>query len=323
MEPKEKKQRITKYEKRTQSIPTDLFIEILSRLPEKSVARFSCVSKLWLSITSHPSFPRPRHLLCFQKDDELFVSSIPHHNPNSNRSYSSSLSFNHHHMTKLPQIFGHPSTESVHGLICFALKEPIVWNPSTRQFITLPTIPRPFGRCIQGVIYYIASNVDISLGYVVLMSFDVRYEKFNMIKLPSDFDGDLPITYKERLAYFDDHTRFWILEDAQKHKWSSRDFLSTFGDCNPRMESDLNLSGSTHAGELIYVPDDFSQSLYILLCDPVKNSLRRFEFKVSVEEKSVCYGGEGDDDDDDDDDEHRPIYRLHYFPNHIDSQMSL
>ena len=112
------------------------------------------------------------------------------------------------------------------------------------------------------MIYYIASNVDISLGYVVLMSFDVRYEKFNMIKLPSDFDGDLPIT----------HTRFWILEDAQKHKWSSRDFLSTFGDCNPPMESDLNLSGSTHAGELIYVPDDFSQSLYILLCDPVKNS---------------------------------------------------
>ena len=56
------------------------------------------------------------------------------------------------------------------------------------------------GRCIQGVIYYIASNVDISLGYVVLMSFDVRYEKFNMIKLPSDFDGDLPITYND----FDD-----------------------------------------------------------------------------------------------------------------------
>ena len=262
MEPKEKKQRITKYEKRTQSIPTDLFIEILSRLPEKSVARFSCVSKLWLSITSHPSFPRPRHLLCFQKDDELFVSSIPHHNQNSNRSYSSSLSFNHHHMTKLPQIFGHPSTESVHGVICFELKKPIVWNPSTRKFITLPTIPRPckdwrkitlllwydpveckhkvvcipykricyvcriftlgsaqeswrtikvnhkhhsgmhaYGRCIEGVIYYISYNRHQSRGYVV-MSFDVGSENFDMIKLPSEFYGDKLIIYKGRLAYF-------------------------------------------------------------------------------------------------------------------------
>lgn len=89
------------------------------------------------------------------------------------------------------------------------------------------------------------------------------------------------------------------------------------------MESDLNLRGSTHAGELIYVPDKFSQSFYILLCDPVKNSWRRFEFKVSVEEKSACYEGEGEGEGEDDDDEHRPIYRLHYFPNHINSQMSL
>ncbi|CDY24359.1 BnaA07g02840D [Brassica napus] len=100
MEPKEKKKRKTNCKKsRIQSIPTDLTIEILSRLPEKSVARFSCVSKLWSSITSDPSFPRSRLLLCFQKHNDLFVSSIPHHNQNSNRSYSSSLfagSFNLH-----------------------------------------------------------------------------------------------------------------------------------------------------------------------------------------------------------------------------------
>ncbi|KAF8100402.1 hypothetical protein N665_0225s0019 [Sinapis alba] len=380
------KKRKTDYEKTTQTIPTDLIIEILSRLPEKSVARFSCVSKLWLSITTDPSFPRPHLLLCFQKDDDLFVSSIPHHTQNSNRSYSSSLSFDLHHTMKPQLNFDHynTSTESVHGLICFVSKEPTVWNPSTRQFLTLPTIPRPckdwnkvklflgydpverkhkvvciprkricyvfrvftlgsaqeswrtvktnhkhrsngdtVGRCIQGVIYYIASACQS--GEYVVMSFDVRYEKFNMIKRPSGFRGDLLITYKGRLACFkdyDDHRRFWILEDAQKRTWSSQDFLSPFGDCNLSKDTDLNLRGSTHAGELIYVPDDFSLSFYILLCDPVKNSWRRFEFKVSSEEISVHNGVEGEGEDDDDD-EHRPNYGLHYFPNHIDSQMSL
>ncbi|KAG2277351.1 hypothetical protein Bca52824_059906 [Brassica carinata] len=121
---------------KTDYLPADLTTETLLRLPEKSVARFSCVSKLWSSITTDPSFislfetrsPRQRLLLCFQKYAKLFVSSIPQHTQNSNRSYSSSLS---------------SSTESVHGLICSESEKPIVWNPSTRQFVTLPTIQKP------------------------------------------------------------------------------------------------------------------------------------------------------------------------------------
>ncbi|KAF8062158.1 hypothetical protein N665_1200s0003 [Sinapis alba] len=364
------KKRKTDYEKTTQTIPTDLIIEILSRLPEKSVARFSCVSKLCLSITSDPSFPRPRLLLCFQKDADLFVSSIPPTTQNSNRSYSSSLSFDLHHTMKPQLNFDqyYTSTESVHGLVCFVSKEPTVWNPSTRQFLTLPTIPRPCKDwnkvklflgydpierkhkvvCIpRKRICYVFRVFTLGSaqeswrtvktnhkhrfltwirGEYVVMSFDVRYEKFNMIKRPSGFRGDLLITYKGRLACFkdyDDHRRFWILEDAQKRTWSSQDFLSPFGDCNLSKDTDLNLRGSTHAGELIYVPDEFSQSFYILLCDPVKNSWRRFEFKVLSEEKSLHNGVKGEGEGEDDDDEHRPIYGLHYFPNHIDSQMSL
>ncbi|KAL0719798.1 hypothetical protein Bca4012_069122 [Brassica carinata] len=346
-----------------QSIPTDLIIEILSRLPEKSVARFSCVSKLWTSITSDPSFPRPRLLLCFQKHDDLFVSSIPQHTQkNSNcSSYSSSLSFyHHHHKTKLPVNFLHCTcTESVHGLICFELKKPIVWNPSTRSFIRLPAIPEPckdwkkstlllgydpvegkhkvvcvpykrncyvcrvftlgsskeswrtvranrqhrpasdaHGRCIEGVIYYIANYGK------VVMSFDVRSEKFDMIKLPTRYCQDL-ITYKGRLACFDhwDRRRFWILEDAQKHIWLGQDFLSSL------VDRSFKLTGFTHAGEFIYVPERDRQLFYILLCDPVRNSWRRLEFKISTVHNE---------------EEQEPgTYALHAFPNHIDSQMSL
>ncbi|XP_020866668.1 F-box protein At1g31080-like isoform X2 [Arabidopsis lyrata subsp. lyrata] len=38
------------------SIPIDLILEILSRLPSKSIARFRCLSKLWGSMLRQPYF---------------------------------------------------------------------------------------------------------------------------------------------------------------------------------------------------------------------------------------------------------------------------
>ncbi|CAN6865167.1 unnamed protein product [Brassica oleracea] len=161
---------------KTGYLPTDLTTETLLRLPEKSVARFSCVSKLWSSITTDPPFislfetrsPRQRLLLCFQKYAKLFVSSIPQHTQNSNRSYSSSLSFDHHHM----------SSELAPHL------------PNLLTISSWDTV----GRCIDGVIYYLTFPCP-NLDYIV-MSFDVRSEKFDMIKLPSGFDGNCLVTNK-------------------------------------------------------------------------------------------------------------------------------
>ncbi|KAF8100406.1 hypothetical protein N665_0225s0022 [Sinapis alba] len=150
------------------------------------------------------------------------------------------------------------------------------------------------------------------------MSFDVRSEKFDMIKLPSKSPWDVLITYKGRLAFYSEedyrinHCKLWILEDAQKHNWLGQDFLLPFGDLDA---GSFKLTGPTHAGEFIYVPERVSQSFYILLCDPVRNSWRRFEFKGMADEVSVRV-------DEDEEEEHRP-YALHAFPNHIDSQMFL
>ncbi|CAN6819086.1 unnamed protein product [Brassica oleracea] len=56
------------------SIPTDLIPEILLRLPGKSMARFSCVSKLWLFILT-----RPRLLFVLEQvSGELLFFSSPH-----------------------------------------------------------------------------------------------------------------------------------------------------------------------------------------------------------------------------------------------------
>ncbi|CAN7024404.1 unnamed protein product [Brassica rapa subsp. trilocularis] len=247
MEQKETyKKRRTQFKSSTSSsssFPVDLTTEILLRLPEKSVAKFSCVSKLWSSIITDPYFinlfQTQSLQICFQKDDNLFFASIPQNSNRSSYSSSNSLSFD---QTKLPENCSHwSSTESVHGLICFHKSDKlIVWNPSTRQFLVLPyllpswndsklllgydpierkhkvmCIPRnrtchgcqvftlgsdliswswrrvgtnqahspsvfTYGRCVEGVIYYLPSSSRTS--HMVMMSFDVRSEKFDTIE---------------------------------------------------------------------------------------------------------------------------------------------
>ncbi|CAA7024559.1 unnamed protein product [Microthlaspi erraticum] len=137
------------------SFPVDLTREILSRLPEKSVARFRCVSKLWSSITTDPYFidlfetrcPGPSLLIYVRKDDNnLCAYSIPQH---SLKAYSSSsLPFirRRYHFDLPGEYSNFTFTESVHGLICVqADQKPIVWiwNPTMTSFLPLPNPNNP------------------------------------------------------------------------------------------------------------------------------------------------------------------------------------
>lgn len=126
------------------SIPLDLTLEILSKLPVESVMRFRCVSKVWSSITTDPYFissfkTRPRLLMFYRKGAKLFVFSLSQ-NPNKNEgfSYSSSQPIDSYHITYPENCCVSDSTESVHGLICFQIStNPIIWSPSMRQFLTI------------------------------------------------------------------------------------------------------------------------------------------------------------------------------------------
>ncbi|EOA36510.1 hypothetical protein CARUB_v10011291mg [Capsella rubella] len=352
---------------------------MLLRLPEKSVARFRCVSKLWLSITKDPYF-----IKLFETHSRLYVSSIPQHRHSlqtPKRSYSISQPIYRYHM-KFPTPAGHsnfPSTESVHGLICFNVSAtPIVWNPSTRQILTLTKprlswneltiflgydpvegkhkvmcIPRKrssdvcrvltlgsaqeswrtvktyhthrsnyhtSGRCIKGVVYYIAYIYHTHVW--VIMSFDVRSEKFDMLQVPSEnISKDVFMTYEGRLACVEScvtldgrlipnwkhGNRLYILEDAKKHKWFRKDVLAPTGGCfDDRLRNYFQLKGYTHDGEFVYVSSTFREMDYILFCDPIKNSFRRFELEGIADGVS-----------------NRRIYALHAFPDHVDSQITL
>ncbi|CAA7048076.1 unnamed protein product [Microthlaspi erraticum] len=333
-----------KQSKSASSFPVDLTSDILLRLPVKSIVRFRCVSKLWSSITTEPYFinlfntrssTKPTLLLCLNRGDDLLVSSIPQNTMESNEAYSSSLPIDRYHMKIKGKYSYLPPMESVHGLICFQEKNPIVWNPSMRKFLKLPHLHNSWefgsfflgydpveaqesswrmvktnqrhrarnytcGKCINGVIYYLARDHSDCF----LMSFDVRSEKFDMIKLPSEIDEYVLINYKGRLACVDDDNkkRLWILEDAEKHKWSSQDFLVPLRHLDESLATDFKLKGFTHAGEFIFEEPVSQKNKYILSCDTVRNSFRRFEFEgVRVGYK----------------------FWLRAFPNHIESLISL
>ncbi|CAA7018526.1 unnamed protein product [Microthlaspi erraticum] len=171
------------------------------------------------------------------------------------------------------------------------------------------------GRCIKGVIYYLADIYPT--GVCVIMSFDVRYEKFSMIELPSVISKDRVMTYDGKLACLDRRNylrKLWILEDAENHKWSSHDSISLpVGHFNESLHTCFNLTGCTHAGEFVFVPSVFGKSFYVLFWDPVRNSFRRFVLEGIVDDESLLNNGVQDGS----------MYALHACPNHIDSQMSL
>ncbi|KDO57291.1 hypothetical protein CISIN_1g0401572mg, partial [Citrus sinensis] len=124
----------------------DLLIEIIVRLPTKSIFRFKCVSKHWL-------FPYFRHLVsglilhrssCLINPEHDFV-------PLTNKPITAPL--------KCLNFLKHPSglriQNSCHGSLCYSSfrdrhleHDCYICNPTTKQFVKLPP---PGGRIIHGV----------------------------------------------------------------------------------------------------------------------------------------------------------------------------
>nr|VDD32615.1 unnamed protein product [Brassica oleracea] len=138
-------------------IPFDLMIEILSRLPAKSLMRFRCVSKLWsclirsryfsnlyLTVASSPWRPRPLGLY-------VSLTSVKHscdsmelcHNPGKSKLLALTLSSSESSLRRdltFPGMGGHKMM-SLRGLILYTVcRKACIYNPATRQSLTLPAV---------------------------------------------------------------------------------------------------------------------------------------------------------------------------------------
>ncbi|EFH67156.1 hypothetical protein ARALYDRAFT_473309 [Arabidopsis lyrata subsp. lyrata] len=149
-------------------IPLDLTVEILTRLPAKSLLRFKCVSKLWSSIIQSQGFidsfysissTRPRSIVAFtnglfakDEDKRFFIFSSSQEGHESSSSVINNLDITIPSLT----VCNNPASRcvSVNGFVACSLNTGLmICNPSTRQVIVLPILPprhapKMRGRCL-------------------------------------------------------------------------------------------------------------------------------------------------------------------------------
>ncbi|KAG7537491.1 hypothetical protein ISN44_As13g013720, partial [Arabidopsis suecica] len=246
------------------NIPLDLMVEILKKLPAKSLARFQCVSKQWTSIIVINSIVT-RSLTQPPSCDPHFIFS------HSNSQFSFVFSHVHepHQITNQEQQLYHEEIcgkgygietrfQYLRGLVgfwrssycylCLAIQIDPSKNLSCRVF-TLGDPKKKWMRiqcgigshfpldnavCINGAIYYKATKMKPNESSV-LVSFDVRSEKFNHVRTPNDMaiyrrDSTL-INYQGKLAFIcrnnmiNEDADMWVMEDAEKQEWSKITFF--------------------------------------------------------------------------------------------------
>ncbi|KAL0718649.1 hypothetical protein Bca4012_067972 [Brassica carinata] len=156
------------------SIPVDVIINILSRLPLKSIAQCRCVCKLWSSIARRPNYnllfpikppdtPTRRILFAFKVGSNLFFYSSPQQQQDPDNSNSPIVATRHdiNLGSDLQQL-----CRPVRGLVCSQhigknCSWAVISNPVTGEIVTTPKLT------IEGIHLKdrIRGKVDYSFGY--------------------------------------------------------------------------------------------------------------------------------------------------------------
>ncbi|CAI9770960.1 unnamed protein product [Fraxinus pennsylvanica] len=154
------------------NLPWDITIEILSRLPVKSLVRFKCVSKSFYSLISQDSQFKRKHLDQSTRHDLIVnLEHGPERLFSSSLSYLSSDDHDQEGVIELPYPIKDNFSEymtvsrSCNGLFCIQDIAGIVfiWNPSTRELRRLPDCPRTNDRIAYSLGYDSSSD-----DYIVL-----------------------------------------------------------------------------------------------------------------------------------------------------------
>ncbi|XP_050283011.1 F-box/kelch-repeat protein At3g23880-like isoform X6 [Quercus robur] len=136
-------------------LPEEVVLQILCRLPVKSLIRFRCVSKLWNSLittsafidshlTQSLSLPSNSNKLIVSRGDfraiDIYEFKVDIYEFIHDGNNDSDSSFHQFQNVEFPLSFSYfKLIGSVNGLFCLCEKEQIIlWNPCIRKFITLP-----------------------------------------------------------------------------------------------------------------------------------------------------------------------------------------
>ncbi|KAL0772853.1 hypothetical protein Bca101_038004 [Brassica carinata] len=266
----------------TELIPVDLLIDILLRVPSKSIAWCRCVSKSWANILRLPYFTElflrkslnhPHLLFNFVDDGKLYFFSAPQ--TQNTVAYSSLVATRYHTLT----LKGFSETRYLlQGLVCFQYwrrdytMTPMVCNPVTGEFITLPEMK----ATLQGpTTYYGYDPTD--------KQFKVS-EKFSYIKIDDESTTGgacTLINYEGKLGgvEFTDidrrNLRLWLVEQdhAGKYKWSSNIYELTLSLAN------FYIVGMTGASDIVLSPHHLLDPFYVFYYNVERKALTRVEIQ--------------------------------------------
>ncbi|KAJ4901925.1 putative F-box protein [Raphanus sativus] len=175
---------------------------------------------------------------------------------------------------------------------------------------------RPFvyGQCINGVLYYQAQLGGGSGSGRAIMRFDVRSEKLSVISLPWDGYWKMRITTYERrfacVGSIENSISMWVLEDAEKLKWSNHIFLP-LSHYDQVLGVDFKLVGSNDESG-VYVQTKLSKSFHVIYIHPKRKTFKKVEYSGIVDDDFRKHHGLGDG----------RLHELQVFPNHIETLLS-
>ncbi|KAL0865918.1 hypothetical protein Bca101_045036 [Brassica carinata] len=252
-------------------IPCDLIIEIFSRLPAKSIARFRCLTKRWASLLRLPYFTelfltksstRPRLLFFCEKDGHLFSC------------------------VKGLVLLRFERVLNGHGHVS------VICNPSAGQSLILPKVKtrRKIGvRSYLGYDpvekqYKVLSMTWLFHGSQRLVS-DEHQEKFSFVK---DTDGYTQLfgcavlkNYNDKLVSLGPETiniscksiRLRVLEDVEKEEWSQHIYMLPDLWREIVGKAFLSFVGVTRRKEIVFLSSFFHR--YLLYFDTERYTVVR------------------------------------------------
>ncbi|KAL9308114.1 putative F-box protein [Arabidopsis thaliana] len=291
------------------SIPTDLILEIFSRLSAKSVGRLRYLSKLWRSMLGLPYFTKlfltrssdhPRLFFGVKRKGEwFFFSSLQPQNLYEKPFLVVAADF---HM-KFSEDMSHDIYSYASGLIYFpkmlieneksgAIR--VICNPITGQYAILPKlITLQAARSFLGfdpidnqfkVLLVNNDIVNNDMDILTLGTGELMSEKLKFIEAKCFFalDDVQLINYKGKLGgiSWNNHEvapvelSMWVLEDVEKQEWSKNVYILPK---NVVPNNWLHAAGVTVEGDIVFSEAVVSNPFDVFYFNPEKNTLQHVE----------------------------------------------
>ncbi|KAK1399666.1 F-box domain [Heracleum sosnowskyi] len=216
----------------------DLLIQILLLVPIKTLMGFKSVSKQWLYLITDPRFIRLRYPLPPSASALFFPSSFCRSNPDYqfiplDISEVSPTPFKTLNFTRDPLGSGISVLQSCNGLLLCASHQArefnrryYVYNPTTRQFATLPKIRREYSKNVLGMSLAFDPSKSPSYKVVCVRTFG----KLKQIEIYSSetqlwrVSGE-PFTAPKYMEF--GNSRFW---NGSVHWWNNSFHNNTWRD---------------------------------------------------------------------------------------------